>query len=257
MLQWIIKNSCFEIKTFPHKKVRKGFDFKTRVFDNPLEHFLISIIDNNAILYNFYLICRAPATNLLDFWLNLDMPLNELKSLKGELCIMGDFNIDILTSGATSLQKTYRDLLADFDLEVQNSEATRVTLNSKTCIDHIISPTKVEVNTICCNVSDHYEVKINSKQTVTDQQKLQLRNIEKLKISNKIVNFLFLLQHKLQKLPLFSSTCNENLLKVSEIMLDTFDVFAPIHYRVIKKSSWVNGCLKNLYRYRDFLHKKW
>ena len=60
------------------------------------------------------------------------MLLNELKSLKGELCIMGDFNIAILTSGATSLQKTYCDLLADFDLEVQNSEATRVTLNSKT-----------------------------------------------------------------------------------------------------------------------------
>ena len=57
---------------------------------------------------------------------------------------MGDFNIDILTSGATSLQKTYRDLLADFDLEVQNSEATRVTLNSKTCIDHIISPAKLQ-----------------------------------------------------------------------------------------------------------------
>ena len=50
------------------------------------------------------------------------MLLNELKSLKRELCIMGDFNIDILTSGATSPQKNYRDLLADFDLEVQNSE---------------------------------------------------------------------------------------------------------------------------------------
>ena len=240
--------------------VRKGFDFRTRVFVNPLEHFVISIIDNNAILYNFCLIYRAPSTNLLDFWLNFDMLLNELKSLKGELCIMGDFNIDILFTGAISLQKTYRDLLADFDLEVQNSEATRVTLNSITSSDHIISTTKVEVNTICCNVSDHYalltEVKINSKQTVTDQQKLQLRNIEKLKNSNKIVNFLFLLQHKLQKLPLFSSTCNETLLKISEIMLDTFDVFAPLHYRVIKKSSWVNGCLKNLCRYRDYLHKK-
>ena len=106
---------------------------------------------------------------------------------------MGDFNIDILTSGATSLQKTYRGLLVDFELEVQNSEATRVTLNSKTFIDHIISPTKVEVNTICCNVSDHYalltEVEINSKQTVTDQQKLQLRNIEKLKNSKKNCEF--------------------------------------------------------------------
>ena len=28
---------------------RKSFDFKTRVFDNPLEHFVISIIDNSAI----------------------------------------------------------------------------------------------------------------------------------------------------------------------------------------------------------------
>ena len=134
------------------------------------------------------------------------MLLNELKSLKGELGIMGDFNNDILTSGATSLQKTYRDLLADFDLEVQNSEATRVTLNSKTCIDPIISPTKVEFITICCNVSDHHalltEGEINSKQTVTDQQKVQLRNFEKLKNSNEIVNFLFLLQHKLQKLQL-------------------------------------------------------
>ena len=226
----------------------KSFDFKTRIFENPLEHFVISIFDNNAILYNFCLIYRIPSTNLLDFWLNFDMLLNELKSLKGELCIMGDFNIDILTSRATSLQKTYRNLLADFDLELQNSEATRVTLK-KTCIDHIISPTKVEVNTICCNVSDHYalltEVEINSKQTVTDQQKLQVRNIEKLKNSNKIVNFLFLLEHKLQKLSLFSSTCNENLLKISEIMLDTFDNFAPLHYRVLKKSSWVNGCLKN------------
>ena len=39
-------------------------------------------------------------------------------------------------------------------------------------------------------------------------------------------------------------------------MLDTFNVFAPLHYRVIKKLSWVNGCLKNLCRYRDYLHKK-
>ena len=39
-------------------------------------------------------------------------------------------------------------------------------------------------------------------------------------------------------------------------MLDTFDVFAPSHYLVIKKSSSVKGCLKNLCRYRDYLHKK-
>ena len=52
--------------------MRKGFDFKTRVFDNPLEHFVISIIDNNAILYNFRLIYRALSTNLLDFWLIFD-----------------------------------------------------------------------------------------------------------------------------------------------------------------------------------------
>ena len=44
--------------------------------------------------------------------------------------------------------------------------------------------------------------------------------------------------------------------KKSEIMFDTFDVFAPLHYRVIKKSSGVNGCLKNLCRYCDYLHKK-
>ena len=73
---------------------------------------------------------------------------------KEESLICGDFNIDILNREKRT--KNYENLLRSFDFQVQNSIPTRVSKNSKSCIDHIITETNIKTETLATTISDHF-----------------------------------------------------------------------------------------------------
>ena len=131
--------------------------------------------------------------------------LSEL-SLKYELYLFGDFNIDTLKDETNN--NRYENILIANDLAVQNSEPTRVTPQSKTCLDHFISSSPTDTITLKTTISDHYTIlgKIPLKYHKTNESfrpKVLMRDLRDIKNENAL-NFLFLQIHKIKKMPEFA-----------------------------------------------------
>ena len=88
-----------------------------------------------------------------------------LETIEGELCILGDFNIDLNAIRTTEQENDYLEILADYDFIVRNCETTRVTVNTKTCMDHNISTTMNYVHILIFKTNYHdfvlTEIEIN------------------------------------------------------------------------------------------------
>ena len=88
-----------------------------------------------------------------------------LETIEGELCILGDFNIDLNAIRTTEQENDYLEILADYDFIVRNCETTRVTVNTKTCMDHNISTTMNYVHILIFKINYHdfvlTEIEIN------------------------------------------------------------------------------------------------
>ena len=74
-----------------------------------------------------------------------------------ETVIFGDFNIDTLIDDIDS--RKYINLLKAFGFEIQNILPTRITINSKSCIDLIITQkNNIQTDAIKTTISDHFTV---------------------------------------------------------------------------------------------------
>ena len=74
------------------------------------------------------------------------------------LILAGDFNIDTLR--LTDASKTYKATLQEFGLTNLIQEATRVTEQSSTCLDHIwvSDPDKVHFAELITGIADHHAI---------------------------------------------------------------------------------------------------
>ena len=82
--------------------------------------------------------------------------LQLIRKLRYDTVLFGDFNIDSLKH---LIDKTnYENDLSAYNYKRQNSEHTRVTSTSPTCIDHLITKYQVEHKTIKTTISYHYSV---------------------------------------------------------------------------------------------------
>ncbi len=80
--------------------------------------------------------------------------MSYLQSFNNEIILVGDFNIDILSTSDTV--RKYQNLVSSFGFSVLDADPTRVSATSSSCIDHIISNAKLNVQTVCCAINDHY-----------------------------------------------------------------------------------------------------
>ena len=91
---------------------------------------------NNRIVYVLG-IYRPPELNHCDkFFMNLTEMLAFLTQDNVKIVMVGDFNIDILKS--YEIRKTFCNILENFKLEYLVKEPTRVTSDTKTCIDNVL-----------------------------------------------------------------------------------------------------------------------
>ena len=107
--------------------------------------------------------------------------LQFLRKLKNDTVLFGDFNIDCLKY---SLDRTnYENILSAYNYKRQNSEPTRVTATSSTCIDHLITSYQVEHKTIKSTINDHYSVLaetpgIKTVPVSSDTKTINVRNLK-------------------------------------------------------------------------------
>ena len=183
-----------------------------------------------------------------------------LKSLKYESFLFGDFNIN--TPIDETNKNRYENILKAYDLAVQNSEPTRVTPTSKTYLDHFISSSPTYTITLKTTISDHYTIlgKIPLKNHKTNESfrpKVIMRYLRNIKNENAL-NFLFLLNHKLRRIPEFAPT-EEQVESIIKSVRECIDKHAPDKMKPISESTddWITNKIKNAITRRNTLFEKW
>lgn len=115
----------------------------------------ISIAELNLKLICIY---RPPKSNLNVFYDTLEKILSKVtrkvKNVNKKIVLVGDFNINILEKSNNS--NLFISTLKTFNMKCTITEATRVTANSQTCIDNIITNAKkYESIVLHSGLSDH------------------------------------------------------------------------------------------------------
>ena len=172
--------------------VEDGYYFKPISFKTEIE---CSIIDIRLDDYNTKSVCviyRPDTLRVNQFLDHSEKLLHCLNSLKPETDIFGDFNIDTLIDDNDS--RKYINLLKALGFEIQSNLPTRITINSKSCIDHIITQkSSIQTNTIKTTISDHFTVLADlgiKTESNSNTNGYTSRNLRNLKNANAI-KFLF------------------------------------------------------------------
>ena len=236
--------------------VKEGLTYKAIEYESGIECAIINVCIDFETFRNFCVVYRPDSKKLKTFMPEFEDLLNFLRTLKHDTVILGDFNIDTIKE--SKFKTVYENVLRAYDFERQNSEPTRVTPTTATCLDHIITSYPINTMTISTTISDHFtvigEIPVSS---IAEQQKPNVltRNLKNLK-GDKALNFLFLLDQKLQKL----LTSNElNMESIAKTIMLCVDRFAPEKQYNPKCNSneWINNRVKNAIIKRNKLFKLW
>ena len=123
----------------------------------------LSVLSYHNNTKNACVIYRPDTLRVNKFSDHFEKLLQFLSSLWSETNIFGDF-IDTFIDDTDSRKCT--NLLKAFGFEVRNNLPTRITINSKSCIDHIITQNNnIHTDTIKTTKSDHFTVMADRYQT--------------------------------------------------------------------------------------------
>ena len=169
--------------------------------------------------------------------------------------IFGDFNIDTLIDDNDS--RKYINLLKAFGFETQNRLPTRITINSKSCNDHIITrENNIQSDTNKTTISDHFTVLVDLG--IKTESNSNTNGYTNGNTNVNAIKFLFFLNHELGKM-------NESALidvKVeyrAKLIVRCVDKYAPERKmnKITSRQSWITNEIKYLITKRDALFPKW
>ncbi|KAF0696164.1 RNA-directed DNA polymerase from mobile element jockey [Aphis craccivora] len=120
-------------------------------------------LENDSIKFTIIGIYRSPNNNVEQFLINLEKYLQLVINIK-HIIISGDIiNINILDN--SNIVDNYLDTMANFNMISCINNYTRVSNNSKSCLDHIfinnLLNNKIESYIIKCTITDHYATALN------------------------------------------------------------------------------------------------
>ena len=224
-----------------------------------LEHIVIRL-QSNIGMTNVVIVYRPPSISFHDFYEQLEKLLFEARNLGGNLLVLGDFNLDILSHSCQSNILSYKNLLASFDLRLQNSLPTRETATTSTCIDHCFANILCKVDTVKCHISDHHGLlsDLPIQRATRDGPKYMLtRDLRYLKKDENICKLLFYANHELSKISVSYSDVEKYLQQFSAVLIKAFDKFCSLVKRTPNsKQNWNNRVIKRLIAQKNVLKNK-
>ena len=238
--------------------VKDGYYFKHIEFNTEIECSIIEIRLDDINTKNVCVIYRPETFRVKKFLEHFEKLLHFLTSIRSETVIFGDFNIDTLVNDTDS--KNYKNLLMAFGFEVQNNLPTRITINSKSCIDHIITQKNTQTDTIETTISDHFTIMADlgiKTESNSDTNGYTFRNLRNLKNENAI-KFLFYLNHELGKMN-ESALIDDKVEYLAKTIMRCVDKYAPQRKmnKLTSKQPWITNEIKNLITKRNALFQKW
>ena len=106
-------------------------------------------------------IYRPPSANATDFLEELTSTLSKLNSVQCTCYICGDFNLDLTSVNQSPVVQSFMDLLHSFSFLPLIDKPTRVTSQTASLIDNILSNALLVSHTagiLVADISDHYPV---------------------------------------------------------------------------------------------------
>ena len=238
--------------------VQEDINYRVVEFQGEIECLIIQTTFHANIIRNFCVIYRPHSLKIPNFLQAFEHLLEFLRNLKHDTVLCGDFNIDTIKDSKEKLE--YENLLLAYDFKRQNSDPTRVTPTSATCLDHISTSYQIKTETIKTTISDHYTVlgtipgvimkespKIEVKQTYRDMRKIKGENA---------LNFLFILDQTLKK---FEPSKQFDLETIAKTIMRCVNKFAPEQETTVRKVSndWITKKLKKEITRRNKFFQKW
>jgi len=192
-----------------------------------------------------------PPNATAESFINIENMLSHIISLKENFYVLGDLNDDQLKSNKIA------DIVHSLGVHQLITEATRVTRNSSTLIDLIITNNKSSVVDIAVapSIADHHEIKctINLK---AKKQKIFILKCRK-KSNYSADNFQYELLKSTHDFNEIYNTDNVNMqVKLfNEIFLRSLDSIAPLVNIVMKRppNKWMNDEIRKEIAYKNEL----
>ena len=147
-----------------------------------------------AVLY------RAPAGNVEEFLMHMELLLTTLSRENVSIYMMGDYNLNILNADKHRLTAEFIDMMFSYHMMPLINKPTRINLQSSTLIDNIFSNGIVDETffngILCTDISDHLPIftinvsnQIKDKSCSVKRRVYSKSNIDKFQNSLKAKNW--------------------------------------------------------------------
>ena len=203
------------------------------------------------------IVYRPPHCNN-NFFVQIERQIEKVLSISSNVVICGDFNCNMLTTNSMSSKINY--ICTYLQLKQVIGEPTRITNNSKTCIDLIFTPTEkydFKAAVMSMGISDHSLIFIEFG-TEPVRKKPEIKHVRSFRKFHKIA---FVNDGK--KLDWKDVFCANQIEVKWSIFKDRFLRLCDIHAPIIclrqkqKKSPWITDEFIALSRQRDYLKKQY
>lgn len=240
--------------------IKSNLHFKqiyVNVEGNEIENLWVSLKINGESLA-LGVLYKPPNINLLSSLEQLDNMLSVIIPQYKSTIWLGDLNINVLHSQANNAIKL-KEILDTYELLQHISEPTRITQNSQTLIDLIVTTKNIEITDAGCipmhDMSDHnliycklakYKSKIHKYHTYRDFSKFNNET------------FLQDLDNINWQMYYRSNSSNFKVDFLNTSITTLFDRHAPlVTARITKKPApWLTDVIKLLIKRRDYAHTR-
>ena len=207
------------------------------------------------------LICvlYRPPNSSDNFFDILSTMLNKALDLDGEVLVMGDFNCDLLSGNLDSKTQTLVSIMDGSLLTQLIVSPTRVTMNSRTLIDHMYTTcgdNHVLSGVVKTHVSDHFLTFtiVNCNDVNEPPNTIRSRSFKNFK-EDAFVNDLIQLPFvDIQR----ESDVDEAWSKWYDLLMSVINKHAPYKTKRVRKKQcpWITGDIIAFMHTRDFYHRK-
>lgn len=199
--------------------------------DKHIEVAAIELKAQKVVVVSIY---RSPDGNITNFITHLDQILNLITKENKSVILAGDFNIDTLKQSTNNA--LLNDLIASYNGVASITSPTRITANSRTCIDNIYTNISQEFETaiISSGLSDH-EGQLLKLAFETQTNKPTARHVYKRIFSQQnISNFSNILQNETWQETVNASNTDEKYDTFTNTVMTHFNKAFPIKKIQIK-----------------------
>ena len=203
----------------------------------------------------FSVINRHPWNSLTTAFIeSLDESLQKVNRKGDQVVITGDINIDLNPNNNYASRSNYLHMLESNAFSNLITKPTRVTENSQTIIDHLLTndnESLINPGVLHYKLADHFPIfclislpKINSYQSTATNIFRNIKSIDVDKFYDDLESSLTPLTYDLIHFPLTPQSLNDNFNRLINTILDVIETHAPLQtasrrQKRLQKRPWI------------------